>query len=314
MPEIIVDDVALHYQCFGEGENLVLIHGLGANLAFWFPGIASMLSQNYRVILYDLRGHGKSAIPTSGYSIAHMTSDLNALLEHLGVEHFHVVGHSFGARVALHYATLCPHQVATLTLADTQFMCLQPKMRLREWFYWQTWKQQLQEQGVSVPFDDEFIDFRLLKQLNQVSIDLTQNSLVTKRRGLSLKNRDMGQKGAARWEQLMTTTTAKQEFDDEQQITAENIRNIAMPTLAVYGEYSPCLPTCTQLKQIIKDCEVVIHPQVGHFHPVVKPKMFVDTVQQFLLTHPFKIVNFESELNQQLLPLDASLISLEEQH
>ena len=286
MPEIVVDDVALHYQCFGEGEDLVLIHGLGANLAFWFPGIASMLSQHYRVILYDLRGHGKSAMPASGYTLAHMTSDLHALLEHLGVEHLHVVGHSFGARVALHYATLYPQQVATLTLADTQFICLQPRIRLREWFYWETWKQQLQEKGVPLPDEDDFISFHLLKHLNQVSLELTQGSLVKKRRGPSLKNRDMGKKGAARWEQLMETTTAKQELDEgEQQITLDDIKKISMPTLAVYGEYSHCLPSCGKLKELINDCQVVIHPKVGHFHPVVEPKMFIETLRKFLQAH-----------------------------
>jgi pimeloyl-ACP methyl ester carboxylesterase len=284
MPELIVDNVALHYQCFGEGENVLLIHGLGANLAFWYPGIASTLSQHYRVILYDLRGHGKSAMPASGYTIAHMTRDLHALLKHLGVERLHVVGHSFGARVAVQYAILYPHQVATLTVADSQFKCLQPRMRLREWFYWETWKQQLEQKGVPLPSEDEFISFHLLKHLNQVSLDLTQGKLATKR-SPSLKSRDMGKKGAARWEQLMETTTAKQEFDEGEQITQDDIKKLAMPTLAVYGEYSHCLASCGKLKELIRNCHAVIHPKVGHFHPVVEPKMFLDTLGQFLQAH-----------------------------
>ncbi len=286
MPEIVVDDVALHYLCLGEGENLVLIHGLGANLAFWYPGIASALSQHYRVILYDLRGHGKSAMPTSGYTMEHMTRDLHALLEHLGGERLHVVGHSFGARVAVQYAILYPHQVATLTVADTQFRCLQPRIRLREWHYWETWKQQLEQKGIPLPSEDEFISFHLLKHLNQVSLEFTQGSLAKKRRGPSLKNRDMGKKGAARWEQLMETTTAKQELDDSDRVTQEEIKKIAMPTLAVYGEYSHCLTSCWKLKELIRDCQAVIHPKVGHFHPVVEPKMFLETLGQFLQAHP----------------------------
>lgn len=293
MPEIVVDDVTLHYQCFGDGENLVLIHGLGANLAFWYPGIASMLSQHYRVILYDLRGHGKTSMPPSGYTIAHMTRDLHALLEHLGVERLHVVGHSFGARVAVNYAILYPHQAATLTVADSQFQCLQPRVRLREWHYWETWKQQLQQKGVPLPSEDEFISFHLLKHLNQVSLKLTQGTLARQKRGPSLKTRDMGKKGAARWEQLMETTTAKQEFDEGEQITQEDIKTIAMPTLAVYGEYSHCLTSCSKLKELIRDCQVVIHPKVGHFHPAVEPKMFVETLGQFLQAHPLNSGNLE---------------------
>jgi pimeloyl-ACP methyl ester carboxylesterase len=294
MSEIVVDDVVLHYQCFGEGENLVLIHGLGANLAFWYPGIASTLSQHYRVILYDLRGHGKSSMPTSGYTIARMTRDLHALLEHLGVTRLHVVGHSFGARIAVQYAILYPHQVATLTVADSQFRCLQPRMRLREWSYWKTWKQQLEQKGIPLPSEDEFISFHLLKHLNQISLELTQGSLAKSRRGPSLKSRDMGKKGAARWEQLLETTTAKQEFEEGEQITQEDIKTIAIPTLAIYGEYSHCLASCGKLKELIGDCQVVIHPKVGHFHPVVRPKLFLETLGQFLQTHPLNARNPEA--------------------
>lgn len=291
MPKFVVDNVALHYQCLGEGENLLLIHGLGANLAFWYPGIASKLSQHYRVIMYDLRGHGKSDMPSSGYSLDVMTRDLYALLEHLAVERVHVVGHSFGARVALLYALLYPHQVTTLTLADTQFSCLQSKVRLREWSYWETWKQELQQQGIPLPSEEEFITFHLLKHLNQVSAEYTQGSLAKKARRPSLKNRDMGQKGAARWEQLMQTTTAKEEFEKGELITKEDIQKIAMPTLAVYGEYSHCLPSCWQLQESIRDCQVVIQPKVGHFHPVIEPDLFVGAVSEFIKSHSLQMAN-----------------------
>lgn len=55
MPKAIVDsinNIYLNYQCLVEGEEL-LIHGLGANLAFWYPSIAAVLSRHYRVIIYD---------------------------------------------------------------------------------------------------------------------------------------------------------------------------------------------------------------------------------------------------------------------
>ena len=56
MPRLAIDsDTAIHYQCLGQGEDLVLIHGLGANLAFWYMGIARRLARQYRVIMYDLR-------------------------------------------------------------------------------------------------------------------------------------------------------------------------------------------------------------------------------------------------------------------
>ena len=161
---------SIHYQCIGEGENLVLIHGLGANLAFWYMGIARLLARQYRVITYDLRGHGRSTMPVDGYTLPHMASDLEALLDHLGVDHAHIVGHSFGARIALYFTTLRPERVRTLTAADTQISCLQNQVRLRDWPHWKTWKQQLNEQGFhSLPHDSEYINFQMLAHFNQLS-------------------------------------------------------------------------------------------------------------------------------------------------
>jgi pimeloyl-ACP methyl ester carboxylesterase len=86
----------------------------------------------------------------------------------------------------------------------------------------------------------------------------------------------------------METTTAKQELDDGEQLTQADFQTIAMPTLAVYGEYSHCIPSCDNLKELMQDCQVVLQPKVGHFHPIVRPKMFVETLMQFLQAHPFK--------------------------
>jgi pimeloyl-ACP methyl ester carboxylesterase len=288
MPQVIVDkanNVTLNYQCLGEGEDLLLIHGLGANLAFWYPAIASLLSKHYRVIIYDLRGHGRSAIPDSGYTVTSMAQDLQALLKHLGIGQVHVVGHSFGARIALYYAISNPQQVSSLTIADTQFLCLQPRVRLGEWPYWETWKQQLLKQGVSPPSDDEFISFHLLTYLNQVFTESTQENSARRVRKPSLKTRDMGRKGKARWHQLMSTTTAMQEFERDEEIREEDFKKVIMPTLAMYGEYSHCIPTCWRLQALIPDCNVVIFPDVGHFYPLIRPKRFVHSLWQFLQSH-----------------------------
>jgi len=113
-------DLVIHYESAGQGEAVVLIHGLGANLAFWFMTIGRHLAQQYRVITYDLRGHGASSITPRGYMLPNMVEDLVQLLDHLGVQRAHIVGHSFGARVALAFTILQPQRVMSLTIADTQ--------------------------------------------------------------------------------------------------------------------------------------------------------------------------------------------------
>ncbi len=234
-------------------------------------------------------------MPQRDYLLKHMVQDLDDLLDYLKVDRAHIVGHSFGARVALAHAIATPARVSTLTMADTQAKCLQGPTRLREWPHWPRWKQQLAEQGHrSLPEDDEIITFELLRHFNDISSNFTHGGLAKKKAAKkkkmtrvnpSLKRRDMGRRGAARWDKLMTTTTASREFADEAPLSAGAISDIHAPTLAMYGEFSHCLPTCRRLKQLIPDCEVSIVPEAGHFHPAVKPRRFIATLDHFLRKH-----------------------------
>ncbi len=282
MPTLQVQDAVLNYQCLGQGEDVVFIHGLGANLAFWYMGIAKHLATRYRVITYDLRGHGRSSLPPLGYTLPHMARDLKDLLDNLGVAKAHIVGHSFGARVALYFAIVHPERVRSLTVADTQVRSLQPEVRLRDWPYWPQWKAQLREQGHdNLPDDDEIISFRLLASFNQHSPGLAHTGAASMRRGPSLRNRDMGRKGSARWEQLMASRAAV-ELDQDHQITPEAVSQIRVPTLAVFGEYSHCLGTCWRLQELLPDSQVVIIPKAGHFHPAIRPRTFAAVLRRFL--------------------------------
>ena len=284
MPRLKIDnDNSIHYQCIGQGENLVLIHGLGANLAFWYMGIARLLSRQYRVITYDLRGHGRSSMPATGYTLPDMANDLEALLDHLGVDHAHVVGHSFGARVALYFTISRPDRVSTLTVADTQISCLQDQVRLADWPHWKTWKQQLNEQGFnSLPSDNEYINFQMLAHFNQLSNEFTHGTLNRSRKTPSLKHRNMGNRGADRWKRMMSTTSAHEEFKDDHQVTIDSIKNINIPTLALFGEYSHCMESCRQLNNHLNSCRVKILPGVGHFLPAIKPRLFMHTIRKFM--------------------------------
>ena len=287
MSRLVNGDLTLNYQVTGEGEHVVLIHGLGANMAFWYMGIARVLARHYNVVSYDLRGHGRSSAPPTGYDLPHLSGDLAALLDHLGMDRVHLVGHSHGARVALHYALTHPRRTQSLTLADTQLSCVQPRVRLSEWPHWKTWKQQLIELGhVDLPSDDEYISYRLLVGFNRISEGFTHGALARPSHSPSLKRRDMGARGAARWERLLETTTARTEFDDDRPITVDGLRHLDVPTMAMFGEYSHCLPSCDRIRALMPHCEVDIVPEVGHFHPAIKPRRFVRVLGRFLREHP----------------------------
>ncbi|GGH57398.1 hypothetical protein GCM10011341_26760 [Frigidibacter albus] len=145
---------------------VAMIHGLGANLAFWYLGAVRHLAADMPILLHDLRGHGASSMPPSHYQLHDLADDFAALLDHLQIDRAHVVGHSHGARVALAFAIAHPERVASLTVADTQLRALQRPMRLADWPHWPRWKAELAGQGVtSFPPEDAEIDFRLLADL-----------------------------------------------------------------------------------------------------------------------------------------------------
>jgi pimeloyl-ACP methyl ester carboxylesterase len=289
MATLDLSDVQLNYQMTGGGAPVTMIHGLGTNMAFWYLGPGRMMNRHNRLLMYDLRGHGVSSVPASGYTLDRMCDDLLALHDELGITSAHLVGHSYGARVALAFAARYPERVRTLTIADTQIRSLQPPMRLRDWPYWERWKKDLSAHGTEgLPDDDELIDFRLLADLGQhmgrggsTGAGPGKSRQIAKRR-INMNSRKMGDRGRKRWETLLATTTAKSELQDESPLTEATLRNIAMPTFLIYGKLSHCVPTSEALCDIMPNARRVLIPEVGHFFPVVKPRLFVRAFERFL--------------------------------
>jgi pimeloyl-ACP methyl ester carboxylesterase len=116
MSKALVNGIQLHYQQFGQGPSLVMVHGITGNLAIWHLEIVPALMSGFRITTYDLRGHGYSDVPPAGYTTADHAKDLRNLLDNLGIGRTHVIGHSFGADIALHFTILFPERVDRLGL------------------------------------------------------------------------------------------------------------------------------------------------------------------------------------------------------
>ena len=107
----------LHFREYGDGgDTLVLLHGLFGSSANW-GSIARALADDYRVLVPDLRNHGRSP-HAQGMDYTAMSADLLDLLERHGVKRCLLVGHSMGGKVAMQLALQQPQRVAGLAVVD----------------------------------------------------------------------------------------------------------------------------------------------------------------------------------------------------
>jgi pimeloyl-ACP methyl ester carboxylesterase len=96
-----------------EGETIIFLHYGSGNLMMW-QGVVPYFQDTYRLVLIDMRGHGKSDSPQDGYHIDQMAADVAGVTEYLGLTRAHVVGSSLGAEVGLSLAANYPDKVVSL--------------------------------------------------------------------------------------------------------------------------------------------------------------------------------------------------------
>ncbi len=114
-----VNGQQIAYSVGGSGPAVLLLHGFPQTHAMWH-GVAPALAAHFTVVAPDLRGYGASSKPqgTEAYRFRHMAADQHALMQHLGFEQFHLVGHDRGARTAHRLTLDAQDAVQSLTLMD----------------------------------------------------------------------------------------------------------------------------------------------------------------------------------------------------
>jgi pimeloyl-ACP methyl ester carboxylesterase len=114
----------------GQGPSILLLHGLASSSHIW-DLMAPRLAPRFRVVAYDQRGHGLSGKPSSGYGFDRMTADAAAVIRTLRLGRPVVVGHSWGANVALQLAVERPRLVSGDVLVDGGFLSMRDRMDWR---------------------------------------------------------------------------------------------------------------------------------------------------------------------------------------
>lgn len=272
MPRLNVDGMKFYYQQSGSGSNVVLLHGVTGNMAIWpLINLLPVLAADFRVTAYDLRGHGYSDTPPTGYTSADMAGDLVKIQRALGLGPMYLLGHSFGAVVAHHAAVLYPDAVAGLILSDPYYPGLRRlESSVASWTGWLEYKEQANRAGLQVTEEDWFD----VGQLFQQTANLTPERQEMFRKELGLAAMDRLKRLAA--------TTCGEDVKAVAGLTEERIRSVRQPAVALYGEESPFLATCDYLAENLANCRRVLVPNAKHRAHEENPSAYVALVCEIL--------------------------------
>ncbi len=119
MSEVVMGDLKIYYESYGEGDPLILIRGLGSNADHWYAQVHD-LARHWRVIVFDNRGIARSSDSAGAFTTGDMAGDTVALMKGLGIARAHVLGLSMGGMIAQELAIGYPRRVRGLILVATQ--------------------------------------------------------------------------------------------------------------------------------------------------------------------------------------------------
>lgn len=248
MPQLSVNGTQLHFQRIGQGTPLVMIHGLLlGNMASWYFSVAAQLAEKHEVLLYDLRGHGLSSMSADGYDLGTMVDDLEALLSDQGLHEVALVGHSYGAVIALQFALRHPDRVSRL-------VCIEGPLPLAR--------------GLEM---DEFLGADPETMVAALPVEL-QKSLGSGSR--------QGRKLMTRLNFLLNETNLLAQLRREPDPTLGQASRFKNPTLLIYGRQSKLVDVPRQLQATLPQAEISWLPG-GHYLPTEMPRELGRTIGEF---------------------------------
>ena len=270
-------NVNFHYQEIGSGEAMIALHGLSQNTGYWMgTGVAAALVENYRVIALDMRAHGLTTIAGTdkGYDIDTMVNDIDALADHLGLDRFHLLGHSTGGMIAARYAMTKAienkHPLISLMLTNcssaTNFINKGPEIDaqvielLAQSFENQAWEQMIE--GLKVNSGPLFAGIAAAKDSEQqfnLALELMQAG-----NGKSIAE-------------------FIRNFYNDADPKVDELRKIDCPTLVAIGELdSLFIDPSDLMAHEIPNAKQVICENVGHMTAIESPQWLINEVKCFL--------------------------------
>ena len=222
MPHFIVDGAKMFYQCVNEGakENILLVHSFLGNLGEYIFSHGPTLGEQYRLLMYDMRGHGNSECTKYGYTLDRLAEDMAAILDQAGIEKTHIATNSFGGLVALTFALKYPHRVDKLALVEC------PRDVLK----------------------GEQFGIKLKKGDDEIGVDETQMQHFAEN---FKKERTGSRSRLRRYEKFLGKTAVLKDMMNEKQISEAQLSQLQHQVLLVYGRESFCIDMAELLEGLL---------------------------------------------------------------
>jgi pimeloyl-ACP methyl ester carboxylesterase len=249
MPYLTLADTRLYYQEHGAGDPLIWAHGFTLVGDLFRANVLPALGDRYRVILPDLRGHGRSTGSPATIRFDRWADDLVALLDHLDLERAHLAGFSFGATALLILGARHVARARTLTLIGAAH-ALDEGVRT-----------QLRALAADWPAQPGWIDEQ--RRLHDAA------------------------NGPDHWRVLLDTLRAWADDPAQPPIQPADLAAITCPALMVYGDRDPIFPlaVATELYRALPTAELAVVPGAWHGPHSDRPDLFAHLLTDFHARH-----------------------------
>lgn len=264
MPFAELGSLRLHYERTGSGPPVILMAGWTLNTRFW-DGVTPLLSKSRAVVAFDARGTGRSTSdPSLEYSRVADAEDLKGLLDHLGIQGAHLVGHSKGARVALTFAMLNPSRTLSVTAIGSAEPHGAPQGQRAFRPIAHAWVQRAREMALS-------------DGPRAAAAYLAQGKLFGKLRTSAEGVRRLHSAMEGYEAADLVSAVPRREMDTEKFVS-----NLTMPILFLVGESDPFLPECEYAHDRLATSVLKIVQGAGHMLPLEKPPLAAHTILDWL--------------------------------
>jgi len=260
------EEFGMHYEDQGQGPAVLFVHGFPLDHTLWTHQIEA-LSDAYRVIAVDLRGHGQSEATPGPYSMATLADDLHGLLQALEVERATLAALSMGGYVLMAFWRAYPQSVRALVLTDTRAGADTPEGRQKR----KETVEQVRAEGT-----EDVIEGMLPRLLSRTTMR-DKPEVVAHTREMMARASVEGVIGALQGMAARPDSTP-------------TLKTVSVPTLIVVGEQDVITPPDTA--QAMQDAiltggrttqvKLVQVPDVGHMVPIEAPETYNQLLRGFL--------------------------------